>query len=229
MSGGCSLALKISVTFCERVKRRRKREKNPFLETHVRAGRGRRSSTLKSQDWSPGCSCLGSTASLKDALKGMPGQRYSGIWVFEVFSCIWYPKSSLQPGWWADQDEMLLCNKPQAEFLPAVALWMSSELHQGQDLVSGDMLLKACAGQNNSENNLFLTPHTRGNQCCFSISADLTESCCCVVGRIWDGCSEKTVSTQNLLRVGHTWSRCLIPYWAACPWQGQHNIVCRSS
>lgn len=117
MSGGCSLALKISVTFCERVKRRRKREKNPFLETHVRAGRGRRSPTLKSQDWSPACSCLGSTASLKDALIGMPGQRYSGIWVFEVFSCIWYPKSSLQPGWWADQDEMLLCNKPQAEFL----------------------------------------------------------------------------------------------------------------
>lgn len=44
------------------------------------------------------CSCLGNTASLKDALKGMSGQRCSGIWLFEAFPCIWYPKSSLQPG-----------------------------------------------------------------------------------------------------------------------------------
>lgn len=96
-------------------------------------------------------------------------------------------------------------------------------------LVSGEMLLQACAGQNNSDNNLFLTPHSRENQCCFNISADLTESWCCVVGRIWGGCSEKTVSNQNLLRMGDTWSRCLVPYWAACSWQGQHDVVCRSS
>lgn len=38
---------------------------------------------------------------------------------------------------------------------------------------------------------------------------------------------EKTVSTANSLKVGHTWSRCLVPYWAACP--SQHHIVCRSS
>lgn len=31
-----------------------------------------------------------------------------------------------------DQDEMLPCNKPKAEFLPVVVLLTSSELHQGK-------------------------------------------------------------------------------------------------
>lgn len=66
----------------------RERGKKPFLETHLGAGGGRRSPTLKSHDCSPACSCPGSTASLKDALEGMSGQRYPGIWGFEVFSCI---------------------------------------------------------------------------------------------------------------------------------------------
>lgn len=54
---------------------------------------------------------------------------------------------------------------------------MSYELHQGKAVpgVWGDaakgLFTQACAGQSNSENNLFLTPHTRGDQCCFSISA----------------------------------------------------------
>lgn len=32
----------------------------------------------------------------------------------------------------ADQDEMLPCNKPKAEFLPVVVLLTSSELHKGK-------------------------------------------------------------------------------------------------
>lgn len=62
-------------------------------------------------------------------MKGLSGERCSGISVFEGSFVLGIPNPLFSE---PEQDEMLPREKPTTEFLPVVVLLASSELHRGK-------------------------------------------------------------------------------------------------
>lgn len=126
MSDDCSLALKINVTFCERV------EDEGEGNTFRRLSWGSRVQKVARTGESGAIPCVltDSYHSFEtDAVKGLSGERCSGISVFEGSFVLGIPNPLFSE---AEQDEMLPHEEPTAEFPPVVVLLASAELHRGK-------------------------------------------------------------------------------------------------
>lgn len=130
MSDGCSLALKINVTFCERVKDEGEGSTFRRLSGGQAGGEGHphwkvTSDTVHAYDFVAQLSkqMLWKVCQARDAL---------GFWCLRFFLVFDIPDHLPSKPGGADQDEMLPRNKPKAEFLPVAVLLTPSELHQGK-------------------------------------------------------------------------------------------------
>lgn len=130
MSGGCSLALKINVTFWERVKDEGEGNTLRRLTWGRAGGEGHPHWKVKSDPQH----AYNFVAQLSKQMlwKGCQARDALGFWCLRFFLVLDIPDPLLSEPGGPDQDEMLPCNKPKAEFLPVVVLLTSSELHQGK-------------------------------------------------------------------------------------------------